>query len=647
MRLRSIIEGLRTLFHKEEVEQEMDEELRGFLDAAVKEKMRSGMSQEQALRATRVEMGSLDAVKEEIRASGWESTLETLWQDVHYGLRQLRRNPGFTAVAVITLALGIGANTAMFSVMNVMLLRALPVTSPHELVEFVSWNRDGTMMTNLPYAVFERLRKNTSVLSGIFAFWGDTYVLGSSAGTERVSVQKVSGSFFPTLGVKALLGRAINSTDDRPDTEHQVVVLSYPFWSSHFGRDPSVVGATVRINAVPCTVIGVMPPDFFGVDRSQNPEMWVPLTLDRNPGEVWVLGRLKPGVSIPQAHAQLEPLFQQALESLRDSTKDWTQDERDNFFAEKLLVNQATRGTSGLRWQYWEYSNTLKILIGMTGLVLLITCVNAANILIARSAARSREIGIRLAIGAGRLRIFRQLLTENLLLALLGGMVGLLVAAWAHRVLVNLLVGSPQGVALDFRLDERILGFSLAISILTGTLSGVLPALRAGYWGRVPATSDALQLRGATRLPFARKLLTIQVALSLTLLISAGLFVRTLRNLASTDLGLTRENLVLMSVDPSLGKSIRDRRKFWRQLTERLTPLPGVVSVSLAGDAVFGNGGWNDAIWVRQPDGTERVLTSTVQRGWPRLLLYRRDSPPRRSRIRSNGPSATLRPSPS
>jgi predicted permease len=287
--------------------------------------------------------------------------------------------------------------------------------------------------------------------------------------------------------------------------------------------------------------------------------------------------------------------------------KDWTEPEREEFLGEKLLVNRATTGTSGLRWDYWEYSNTLKILIGMTGLVLLITCVNVANILMARSAARSREIGIRLAIGAGRLRIFRQLLTENLFLALLGGVVGLLVAAWGHRVLVTLLAGSPQGASLDFRLDERVLGFSLAISILTGLVSGVLPALRAGYWGRVPATSDALQLRGATRLPFARKLLTIQVALSLTLLISAGLFVRTLRNLASTDLGLTRENLVLMSVDPSLSKSIQDRRRFWRQLTERLAPLPGVVSVSLAGDAVFGNGGWNAAIWVRQPDGTERA----------------------------------------
>jgi predicted permease len=593
------------LFRRRLREEELDEEVQAHLRMAAQERMEQGETAEQARASAVREFGNVTLVKEVTREMWGHRWLETLLQDLRYSLRQLRRNPGFTAVAVITLALGIGANIALFSAMNAMLLRALPVRNPQELVEFVRLAPDGAMMGNLEYAMFEQLRKNTSVLSGIFAFWSDTRVLRSSGGSERVSVHEVSGSFFPTLGVKALLGRTINPTDDRPDAEHQVVVLSYRFWSSQFGRDPSVVGTTVRLNAAPCTVIGVMPPDFFGVDPSQYPKMWVPLASDPNPGEVWVLGRLKPGVSIPQARAQLQPLFQQALESFRDSMKDWTEHEREEFLGEKLLVNRATTGTSGLRWDYWEYSNTLKILIGMTGLVLLITCVNVANLLMARSASRAREIGIRLAIGAGRLRIFRQLLTENLLLALLGGVVGLLVAAWAHRVLVTLLVGSPQGLALDFRLDERVLGFSLALSILTGLLSGVLPALHAGFWGRVPATGDALQFRGATRLPFAKRLLTIQVALSLTLLICAGLFVRTLRNLASTDLGLTRENLVLMSVDPSLSKSIHDRRQFWRQLTERLATLPGVVSVSLAGDAVFGNGGWNAAIWVRQPDGTE------------------------------------------
>ena len=604
--IRKLIMGLRALFQKKQVEQDMDEELHGYLDAAAKDKVRTGMTKEQALRAARVEMGSLDGVKEEIREAGWESTLETLWQDVRYSVRQLKRNPGFAAVAVITLALGIGANTAMFSVTNAMLLRALPVRSPQELVEFIRLDRDGNMMTNLPVAVFEHLRQNTSVLSGVFAFTSDTRIIRSAAGSEPLMIHEVSGSFFPTLGVNPLLGRAINLTDDRPDTDHQVIMLSYAFWSSHFGRDPSVVGTTVHLSGATCKVIGVMPPDFFGVDPSQLPAIWAPLASDLNPGEVWVLGRLKPGVSIPQAQAQLEPLFHQALESLGPTMKDWPERERSQFFAEKLLVHRATTGTSGMRWEYWEYSYTLKILMGMTGLVLLISCVNVANLLMARSAARAREIGIRLAIGAGRLRIFRQLLTENLLMALLGGMVGLLVAAWGHRILVAFLMGSARGGPLNFRLDVRLLGFSLGISILTGILSGGLPALRAGSRDLAVAIRDSLQLRGATRLPFARKLLTLQVALSLVLLIGAGLFVRSLKNLGSTDLGLARENLVLMTVDPSPSKALRDPRIFWERMTQRLSILPGVVAVSLAGDAVFGNGGWNYGIWVRQPDGAEQ-----------------------------------------
>ena len=594
---------LRCLFRRKRVEAELDEELRSHLEHEAEKYVKSGLSPEEARRRARVALGGVEQVKEECREARGVSLIESAAQDVSYAIRILRHRPVFAVVAVLTLALGIGANTALFSVMDVMLLRALPVKNPQELVEFVRWHPDGSMMTNLPRAVFQHLHENTTVLSGIFAFMADTRVLRAGASSERSSIHEVSGGFFATLGVNALLGRTIDPNDDLPNAERQVAVLSYPFWSRRFGRDPSVVGATVRVNGMPCTVIGVMPAGFFGVDRSQIPDMWVPLASDTD--EVWVLGRLKPGVSIAQARAQLEPLFKQALESLRDGMKDWLAHDRDAFLAEKLLVNRAATGTSGLRWQYWEYSNTLKILMGMTGLVLLISCVNLANLLMARSAARAQEIGIRLAIGAGRKRIIRQLLTENLVLALLGGVAGVLVAAGGHRLLVTFLAGNLERVSLEFRLDERVLGFSLAMSVLTGLLSGVLPALRAAREGFLPAIHGTLQLRGATRLPFARKLLMAQVALSLMLLVGAGLFVRSLRNLAATDLGLARENLVLMKVDPSLSKAIRDRREFWIQLTERLAALPGVRSVSLAGDAVFGIGGWNTSIWIRQPGGAE------------------------------------------
>jgi predicted permease len=530
--------------------------------------------------------------------------LRTVLQDVSLGIRLLRRSPGFAAVVVLTLALGIGANAAVFSVMDAMLLRQLPVRNPQELVEFVR-AQPGAEMTNFPYAAFDYLQKNTSVLSGIFAWISDGRTLRAGTDSERILVHEVSGSFFSTLGVAPLLGRPIDARDLRPGAS-QVAVLSYSFWSRRFGRDPSVLGATVRLDDGRYTIVGVMGPNFFGVDASQLPAMWVPLPPDAQSSEVWVLGRLKPGISIAQAHAQLDPLFHQALESLRPGLAQWAAQDRDAFLAEKLIINRATNGTSGLRWEYWEYSNTLKILFGMTALVLLITCANLAALLVARSVGRTQEIGIRTALGASRGRIIRQLLTENLLWALLGGAGGLLLAAWGHQLILSFLVGNTQETPLTFHLDQRVLGFALVMSVLTGVLAGILPALTAVRKDLAPTIQQAAHLSAGTRLPFARNLLAVQVALSLTLLIGAGLFVRTLRNLARTNLGVAREDLVLMTVDPGSTKSLPQQKAFWNELIPRVAAIPGVRSVSLAGDAVFGNGGWNQTIWVRQPDGSER-----------------------------------------
>lgn len=530
--------------------------------------------------------------------------LRNVLQDVSLGIRLLRKAPGFTVVVVLTLALGIGANTAVFSVMDAMLLRQLPVRNPQELVEFVRLQPDGSMMTNLPYAVFEHLQKNTSVLSGILALTPDTGTLHFGNDSERVVVHEVSGSFFSTLGVAPLLGRALDSNDSRAGAS-QVAVLSYSFWSRRFGRDASVLGGTVRLDDAPYTIVGVMGPNFFGVDPSQLPAMWVPLPSDAKSGEVWVLGRLKPGVSVSKAHAQLDSLFQQALESLRPQMAQWPAHDQEAFLAQKLVINRAATGTSGLRWEYWEYSSTLKILFGMTALVLLITCANLAALLVARSVARSREIGIRAALGASRGRIIRQLLTENLLWALLGGMGGMLVAVWGHQLILSFLVGNAQETPLNFRLDQRVLGFALIMSVLSGVLAGILPALTAVRKDLVPTIQQALHLSAGTRLPFARNLLTLQVALSLMLLTGAALFVGTLRNLAGANLGVARKDLLLMTVDPGSTKSVAEQQAFWNELIQRIAAIPGVRSVSLAGNAVFGNGGWNETIWLHQPDGSE------------------------------------------
>ena len=507
-------------------------------------------------------------------------------------------------VVVLTLALGIGANTAVFSVMDAMLLRQLPVRNSQELVEFIRLHPDGSMMTNLPYAVFDNLQKNTSVLSDILALTPDTQTLHAGSDSERIVVHEVSGSFFSALGVAPLLGRALHPNDSRAG-ESQVAVLSYPFWSRRFGRDASVLGATVRLDDAPYTIVGVMGPNFFGVDPGQLPAMWVPLPSDAKSGDVWVLGRLKPGVSVSQAYAQLDPLFRHALESLRPQMAQWPAHDRQAFLAQKLVINRAATGTSGLRWEYWEYSSTLKILFGMTALVLLITCANLAALLVARSVARSREIGIRTALGATRGRIIRQLLTENLLWALLGGMGGMFVAVWGHQLILSFLVGNAQETALNFRLDQRVFGFALIMSLLSGVLATILPALTAVRKDLVPTIQQTAHLNAGTHLPFARNLLTLQVALALTLLIGAGLFVGTLRNLASANLGVARKDLLLMTVDPGSTKSVAEQQAFWNDLIQRVAAMPGVRSVSLAGNAVFGNGGWSETIWLRQPDGSE------------------------------------------
>jgi predicted permease len=580
----------KALIHRRRLDRDLDEEL-AFHLAMRAQKYGDDPA---AHRAARRQFGNPTRIRETCREVWTFATLETLWQDLRYAVRTLARTPAFSVVAVLSLALGIGANTALFSLMDVMLLRALPVKNPQELVEFVRAHPDGAMMTNLPYPVFEYFRRDRGVLSDVFAIGWSSPVFRAGAVSERARAHEVSGSFFPSLGVQALMGRTIGPDDDRAGAANRVAVISYAFWSRQFGRDPSALGADVRLSGERFTVVGVMPPEFFGLDRGMVPDLWVPLAVDPNPSEVWVLGRLRPGVSVARARAQLEPLFQQALESLRDDFKLSPERERQAFLGQRLLVNRATEGASGVRWTYWDYSSTLKILIGLTGLVLLIACANLANLLMARSAARSREIGIRLALGAGRWRLVRQLMTENLLLALAGGALGLLVASWGHRLMLGFLVRDPLSVALDFRLDHRLLGFALALSVATGVLFGLMPAIRA-------TRADVYRPRGAsTNLPLAKGLLAVQIGLSMVLLIGAGMFARSLRNLGAADLGLARENLLLMNVRPA-ATAPQARQRFWMELTTRVSELPGVRSMALAGDAVFGNGGWNQTVWIERP----------------------------------------------
>ncbi len=473
-RLNAIWLRVKALVYRRRLDSDLDEELA--FHHAMRARQYGDDAAAHAL--ARRQFGNATHIRESCRDLWTFAPLETLWQDLRYATRTLAKAPAFSIIAVLSLALGIGANAALFSLMDVMLLRALPVKNPQELVEFVRASPDA-IMTNLPFRVFEYLRRDHEVLSEIFAISPSSPAFQVEGLPERARAHEVSGSFFPSLGVQPLMGRTIGPDDDRIGSANRVAVISYSFWSRQFGRAPSALGASVRLSGQRYTVVGIMPPEFFGIDRAAVPDLWVPLAVDSDPGQVWVLGRLRPGVSAAGARAQLEPLFRQALESLRDEFKLSPERERNAFFSQRLLVNRAAEGTSVVRWTYWDYSSTLKILLGLTGLVLMIACANLANLLMARSAARSREIGIRLALGGGRWRLVRQLMTENLLLSLAGGALGLLIAGWGHRLMLGFLIRDLQSVALDFQLDYRILAVGFTLSVATGLLFGLMPAIRA------------------------------------------------------------------------------------------------------------------------------------------------------------------------
>jgi len=584
---------VKALLHRGRLDRDLDEELAFHLAM----RARKYGDDPAGHAAARRQFGNATRIRETCRELWTFAALETLWQDLRYAARTLAKTPAFSMVAILSLALGIGVNAALFSLTDAMLLRALPVRNPQELVEFVRASA-GSMTTNLPRPVFDRFRQDRSVLADVFAIDESSLAFRAGGLTEPATTHEVSGCFFSSLGVQPLMGRTIGPDDDRVGAANRLALLSYAFWSRRFGRDPSILGSVVHLSGEPVTIVGIMPPQFFGLDRQRAPDLWIPLAADRDPGDVWVLGRLQPGISIARARAQLSPLFHQALEDeLQSSSQGW---DRKAFLSSRLLVNRAAEGTSGVRWDYWDYSNTLKILIGLTGLVLLIACTNLANLLMARSAARSREIGIRLALGAGRWRLVRQLMTENLLLSLTGGALGVLVAGWGHRLMLGFLVDDPRSVALDFQLDYRLLGFGLALSLTTGLLFGLMPALRATRADMSGSIHSASRQRGAWNMPLAKGLLAFQIGLSMVLLIGAGLFARSLRNLGAADLGFARENLVMMHVGAN-GQTPQARQQFWMEIIRRVARLPGVRSVALAGDAVFGNGGWNQTVWIEHP----------------------------------------------
>jgi predicted permease len=525
--------------------------------------------------------------------------MQNLWKDVRFGLRMLAKSPGFTAIAVITLALGIGANTAIFSLMNQVLLRELPIQNPQDLVILRApgpvtghVSSDGDSTESFSYPMYKGLRDRNSVFSGILARYGFSASVASHGQTDRASGEVVSGNYFDVLGVRPAIGRVFTQDDDRVPGAQPVVVLSHSYWTRHFGGDPSVLNKVLLINNVEMTVVGVSQPGFTGVQVGKTPDLFVPMmmtqqmtqygeTLDQwNDYWMTLLARLRPGVSEKQAQAGINATYKPLLEEQLPQIKSaWNEEKRKRFLDKKITLSPGAHGRTVLQRDSGGQIITLFV---MVGLVLLIACTNVANLLLARGAARQREFAIRTAMGASRGRMIRQLLAESLLCAFGGGAMGALLGTWLMRILTPI-VGSNTGIqGLTERLDPSVLIFAIGATLFSGVFFGLIPAWRVTRLG----VSDVIKDQGSTssasvsHVGFRKVLVAGQVAFTLLLLAGAGLFVRSLWNLRNQDLGLKTDNVITFSVQPSLNGYDTPRSiALYDQMRARLAAMPGVRSV--------------------------------------------------------------------
>jgi len=593
--LRLLRARLRGLLRRRSVEREMEEELRFHLRMRAQENVRGGMAPDEAERAALRSFGQWPRIKEACRDVKGGGGVETLLQDMRFGARTLAKNPGFTLVVTLTLALGIGANTAIFSFVNAVLLRSVPVAEPERLVYVFGGTRTSPYSVS-SYPDYLDYRARNDVFSDLIAYSPITLSLNSGEQVDTVTGLIVTGNYFDVLGVRPRVGRAFLPEEDTTPGGHPVAVVSHGLWQSRFGADPGVVGRKLLLNGQQFTVVGVAPADFNGADTGRTSDIYVPMAMqalvrpprggysgEMNPdllskrGPRWldIVGRLKPGVTEEQAQAAMSTLAAQLSQSYPDTNREQT-----------ATVSPLAKGDPEQRGRLVSVAG---LLLAVVGLVLLIACANVANLLLARAASRRKEISIRLALGASRGRLVRQLLTESLLLSLLGGALGLLLGVWLVKTMRT--YSAPANffpVAFDFSLDGNVLGFTLLLSVLTGLLFGIAPALQASKPDLVVALKDETALvpgasgRGGRRFTLRDLLVVAQVALSLVLLISAGLFLRSLRKAQGIDPGFDPSRVVTMPLNINLLRYTKTQgQDFYRQVLERVTALPGVQSATL------------------------------------------------------------------
>lgn len=507
--------------------------------------------------------------------------MEILAQDVRFALRTLRKSPGFTLAVILTLALGIGANTAIFSLIDAVILRTLPVRDPERLVFLEAVSRGGTDGDFSP-ALYEQIRDHNESLSGVVAFDGTRLSADVDGQPDVLWGECVSGNFFDLLGVRPQRGRALTGEDDRPASP-PAAVISHRYWERRFGLDPAVVGRTITLKSIPFTVVGVAPEGFLGIEPGWSPDLWMPLahwTRVRlnDHVSVGILGRLKPGMGRERAQAELDAIYRGSGLQPSGSTPSSPGQQSP---PSRLVLTPGARGLSDLRDQF---SLPLAILMAVVLAVLLIACANVANLMLARATARRKEISLRLAIGAGRARLIRQLLTESVLLALAGGLTGFLLAAWGSDALLRLVSNGPAPVSLEIHHDARILGFTAGLSLVIGILFGLTPALRATTTDLNSVLKDSSVQGGGGRSSGLRgALVMLQVSLSVVLLVAAGLLARSLHELFRVDPGFERDRVLLVRAYPTIvGFEGARELDLYSRLQERLQAIPGVRSASLS-----------------------------------------------------------------
>ena len=580
---------LRVSTRRTDFEREMQDEMRIHLELYQADLRRRGVPEEEARRRAIAEFGSVDARKEECRDAVGLRLVDELRGDISYAFRLLRRSPAFTLVALLSLGLGIGANTAIFSLIDTVLVKTLPVDDPQRLFFIDNSGGKSGGSNGPPYPCFERLRDHNRFLSGIAAFTTRQFKVSIDGVPERVHGQYVSGTYFDLLGVRALHGRALTPSDDsepgKGGPNGAVAVISDGYWTRRFGRDPAVLGKNVQVGTRWVTIVGITPPGFFGLQVGQPVDIMLPMMLVEQglqSKQSWwlsVIGRLAPGATVDQARADLETLWDGYL------TEVGMPREKRGYFSGIALV-PAARGANELRR---DYSEPLMIVMAIVGVVLLIGCANVANLLLARATARQNEMAVRLAIGASRGRLIRQLLTEGAVLVALGAGGGLLFARWGASFLVAVLAGPAERVVLEPHFDLRVLGFTAGVSVATALLFSLAPALRAT---RVDAAKPG-QAGTTAHNRVGRWLVVAQVTLSVLLLCGAALFLRTLHNLNTAPAGFDRHGVLTMEVEATVpGRTVTPKTPaefradharlgaIWSGFIQRVQEVPGVTSAA-------------------------------------------------------------------